>query len=102
MNIKKLSADCTLILDHYGRNHQIVKCLEELIELEDELNRELVGNGNDDFIVSEIADVIIMAFQMALIFGMDRVEKEIERKIERTIDRMKKPQIHEGKPGVFQ
>ncbi|MBR4627763.1 MAG: hypothetical protein IKO47_08705 [Ruminococcus sp.] len=40
-------------------------------------------------LTSEVADVLIMAQQMRLFLGADKVDKEINRKLERQLQRIK-------------
>lgn len=40
-------------------------------------------------LISEVADVLIMAQQMKLYLGADKVDKEIQRKLDRQLERIK-------------
>ena len=85
------------IIAHYGQDSQITKCVEECAELtkaicdyrleasyaSPETLKELEYSVRE-----EIADVIIMAQQMALIFGEDKVERLIDYKLGRTARRI--------------
>ena len=51
--------------------------------------QHLLGRKDVD-IITEIADVMIMMKQMAIIFGEKAVNDEISRKLERLEERMKK------------
>lgn len=51
--------DITNIADHYGLEHQLGKCKEELGEL-----IEAIDSTNDEAIIEEIADVEIMLSQI--------------------------------------
>lgn len=77
------------ILEHYGDTHQIIKTIEELGELQSALarwlNKERVSRED---VITEIADVKIMAEQMAWHFGKNEVDKEVWRKIERQVERI--------------
>lgn len=82
------------ILSHYGKNHQIVKCIEELGELQCALARYI----NDDLrfttdelmdnVREEIADVCFMLDQMTYAFGYDEVKSIQADKIMRTMDKI--------------
>ena len=92
------------IIDYYGEEKQMIKAIEEMSELQKELCKTLIGKGNRDSLVEEIADVQIMLDQLKLIVG-DPISKynwaneytedcEIELKtimqykIDRTIERI--------------
>lgn len=60
--------DLTNIANHYGLNHQLVKCKEELGEL-----IEAIDSANDEAIIEEIADVEIMTEQIKQLMCADRV-----------------------------
>jgi len=76
--------DC--IRAHYGDAVQVEKCREECAELDS----ALMGYPDVDRVdaVSEIADVLIMATQMAHLFGEAAVVQMIEYKLARQARRM--------------
>jgi len=53
----------------WGKEMQIIMCLEEMSELQKELIKNIRGKNNITLIAEEIADVSIMLEQMALIFN---------------------------------
>lgn len=65
-------AKCHKIADHYGENHQMLKAVEEMAELSQELIKAVNDPPNDksqaetmkDKMLSELADVIIMTEQL--------------------------------------
>lgn len=83
------------IIAHYGKNHQIVKCIEELGELQCALARYI----NDDLrfttdelmdnVREEIADVYFMLDQMAHAFGYEGVQSIRAEKLMRVMDKIK-------------
>lgn len=73
---------------HYGKQHQKQKAVEEIGELLAELMREDDGRTSDARIVSEIADVMFMMEQLAVIYGQDAVADELRRKKRRTVRRI--------------
>lgn len=73
---------------HYGKQHQKQKAVEEIGELLAELMREDDGRTSDARIVSEIADVMFMMEQLAVIYGRDAVADELRRKKRRTVRRI--------------
>lgn len=54
-----INEDLKYIADHYGKEHQLEKCKEELNEL-----IEALGGSNNTHLVEEIADVEIMISQI--------------------------------------
>ena len=88
LDLKDIIRKNQVILRHYGAQKQIVKCLEELNELSNELIKDLTMEGDKDAIVDEIADCLNMAIQMALLYGYDSVRGRMEYKISRTLKRM--------------
>lgn len=76
------------IIEHYGKDNQIRKVIEELDELKEALNE----NHTKDHIIEEMADVLVMLTQLALIYDIDPevVDDMMEYKIDRTIERMGK------------
>lgn len=96
-------------LDVYGPEHQIIKLLEEMSELQKELCKWL-GSGytfpaprNDKTeamrsnICEELADVSIVIAQMLLLFSFDGQAEAIRAaKIERLAERMKDTPMMEG------
>ena len=76
------------IIKYFGKEKQIIKCVEELSELQKELCKSVNGKGNLDNIIEEIADVEIMLKQLKIIFkiGARDVLKEKNKKIKRTLN----------------
>lgn len=79
-----------LAVHHYGAEHQKKKAIEEMGELITAMSREQDGRATPKEVITEIADVQIMVLQLALIYGLDKVAKEIDRKERRLIRRMDK------------
>lgn len=78
------------IIDHYGTDTQKVKAIEELSELQKEIAKDLIGQGNIENAAEEIADVQIMLRQLQMIYEIenDDVEKIMREKILRTCHRI--------------
>lgn len=74
----------------YGCTAQITMAVEEMAELLNAIAKEHRGRVTPYDIITEIADVTIMMWQMALIYGEQDVEMEIKRKIERLKERLEK------------
>ena len=72
------------IADHYGKNPQILKFIEEMAELTQALLK-----GDEKHIAEEMADVGIMLEQVEYLFGNANLVSAIrEMKIERQIHRI--------------
>lgn len=85
-------AICHKIADYYGTEHQAVKAIEEMAELQKELAKFTIGDGGDiDSIVEELADVMIMIEQMRYCFDTHNIDvpKIIDAKLSRQLKRMK-------------
>ena len=90
--------DSTLdkIIDHYGRDHQIEKAVEELGELSVAIAKkrgaEMLLQHDPHYrrdIIEEIADVKIVVAQLELIFFCrDEVEQMVDYKLRRTLEKM--------------
>ena len=79
-----------LAVHHYGAEHQKKKAIEEMGELITAISREQDGRATTEQVITEIADVQIMMRQLALIYGIDAVAKEIDRKQRRLLRRIDK------------
>jgi NTP pyrophosphatase (non-canonical NTP hydrolase) len=80
------------ILKHYGVYHQMEKCVEEMVELTEEIQKT---PANFDAIRSEIADVKNVLIQLETYFdnhvrpGEKTIKQWQEFKLKRTLKRMK-------------
>jgi len=89
MNAKQ-KKDIEKILDHFGEESQILKCVGELNECATELMKiHFKQRANAQFVQEEIADAIIMLEQVRLIFDTESIDAFIEYKLKRTLDRIK-------------
>ncbi len=79
---------CRKALAEFGSGHQINKAKEELFELGAALSHYTEGRASMNDVRTEIADVLIMASQLALLFGEQEVTNEMERKLGRLSDRL--------------
>lgn len=80
------------ILYRYGARPQMLKCCEELSELESAILKHLNKGGNNaDEILDEMADVYIMLEQMKSVFpfGENVLNERIDYKLDRQHERMK-------------
>lgn len=82
----------TAAVKKFGKEHQLVLCMEEMAELTKELSKNMRGSKNITNISEEIADVEIMLEQLRVIFGnrseVDTVKAE---KLLRLADRVEMP-----------
>jgi len=91
-----LIAYCADALAHYGSPAQVEKAIEECEELVEALSRFQATPGVSQGVrrtaereaIGEIADVLIMAEQMRLLFGPAEVDAAILEKIDRQRGRM--------------
>jgi len=75
-------------IEHYGAEHQKIKAIEEMSELMIELAREHCNRTTNDKIVEEIADVMIMAEQLSIIYGREYVQQFKTAKLQRIEQRI--------------
>ena len=57
-------------LERWGRWHQMVKCIEEMSELTQELCKRLDGAANNARLAEELADALIMLEQVQQFFSL--------------------------------
>ena len=83
------------ILNHYEPEAQTVKAIEELAELQAELSRLLLKQGDIEAMKSELADVVIMTSQLMYIFNVDPEELDeiVAFKLDRQLQRMGEEQV---------
>ena len=92
---------CKLAIEIYGVNNQVDMCLEEMSELTKALLKyrrfsdapNISKERKDGLlanIIEEIADVIVMCEQMAMVHGEDYVEAMLQHKVERLAGRLHK------------
>lgn len=74
--------------DAWGEDAQITLAQEELAELSVELARDFRGRNDREDVIDEIADVLIAANQLALIYGVDETEDRVEYKLQRLRNRV--------------
>ena len=78
------------IIAHRGKKNQKKKAIEELKELIVEIEADLNGNYKERNMITEIADVLNMCFQLIIIYSLDLQEiiKERMFKNERELARI--------------
>lgn len=75
-------------LEHYGSMDQMGQCIEECVELIVALRQFKRGRVTGHLVAEEVADVLIMAEQMRLIFGAADVDEAKRMKLARLEKRM--------------
>ena len=84
------------IMYNYGSQNQMIKCCEELSELEAAILHHVnKGANNTDEVLDEMADVYIMLEQMknAFPFGENVLNERINYKLDRQLDRINGKQL---------
>jgi NTP pyrophosphatase (non-canonical NTP hydrolase) len=75
-------------VDVWGEQKQIDVAIEECSELIAALIHYRRNRTSSEFVAEEIADVVIMMQQMALIFNLTNVNSSLARKMERLSKRL--------------
>ena len=70
-------------LDKWGVHPQVRMVFEECSELINALSKAYRGRSTKEDVITELADVSILCEQMALVFGYEDFEKEVEKKLEK-------------------
>lgn len=78
-----------LAVSTYGKEAQTQTLFEEMAELQDAICKANRNRDNADHVCEEIADVMIMCMQMALIYGQKAVEKWVNAKMLRLCNNLK-------------
>lgn len=89
MSSKEFDEIIKLAIETYGKGSQTQMLFEEMSELQNALCKLARGRGTTDQVCEEIADVMIMCFQMAQIYGTVRVENWDDFKMHRLKERLK-------------
>jgi len=90
MNDKEFDEIIHLAIATYGKEAQTQMLFEEMSELQNALCKLARGRGTADQVCEEIADVMIMCFQMAKIYGQKDVEQWAIKKMLRLRERLAK------------
>lgn len=77
-------------LEKWGITSQIQMLFEEMAELQNAICKFGRNRSTREDVVTEIADVQIMAEQMQLLFGIEAVNDEKKRKLQRLEERLNK------------
>lgn len=94
-DVQSLADQIFTISQHYSQRNQLEKAKEELHELLAELDAAIIPNRHQGNVIlpgntwSEIADVIIMCFQLGYQHdAISKIFQQIEYKLERQFRRM--------------
>jgi len=77
------------IYNHFGRDNQLAKLKEEMIELYQEIEKISTHHKIHDHFFEELADVMIVCHQFYIQY-QSVVEKHVDHKIKRTLKRIRK------------
>lgn len=88
LEVKEVQRICLDAITKYGVESQERMMVEECAELVNALMKQHRGRVGLDDVITEIADVQIVLWQMGYLYGVDKVNAEIERKLTRLRDRM--------------
>lgn len=88
MNDKEFDEIIQLAIQTYGKEAQTRMLFEEMAELQNALCKLSRGRGTVSDVCEEIADVMIMCFQMAQIYGPKSVEQMANFKMHRLKERL--------------
>ena len=75
-------------IKRYGKDKQKDMAIEECAELINALQKEKRHRVTDEDVITEVADVFIMCCQLAMMYGLDKVDEEIGRKINQLQERL--------------
>ena len=70
-------------INHFGVENQTKQALQEMGERIVELERRGTDRFDRDHVAEEVADVIIMANQLRIIYGGERVDEIVDQKLQR-------------------
>lgn len=85
------------ILSYYGIKAQVVKTIEELVELTIELSCYVNNGGLETCIEEEIADVYVMLMQMELWLDGKVIEEIVADKLHRQLTRIDEERVQKEK-----
>lgn len=90
MNIDVAKGLARQIVEHFGKENQEEKLLEELEELKEELKINIKQDTITENTISEMADVHILIAQLLLKYDkQEEYNEAVEYKLKRTIKRIK-------------
>lgn len=72
-------------LDKWGHVAQMLKAVEEAAELIQATMHFIGGKVTPDHVADEVADIIITAGQMRIMFGKENVDQIVQKKMDRLV-----------------
>jgi len=75
-------------IEKWGTVAQMLMAVEEFSELTQELMHFLRDRTTQEKVAGEVADVLIMAHQMRIVFGKETVDRIVNEKLERLQTRL--------------
>ena len=100
MDAKEISKTLADAINIYGEDAQIWMTIEEMSELGNALAKYRRGRVTKEDVCEEIADVEIMCFQMAAMFGAESVTEILQTKMERLKRRLEKHHVTNNEANV--
>jgi hypothetical protein len=83
IGIARIEQATPLAIAKWTGDRQRIKACEEMAELTVELCKNVNGVGVTEKTIDEIVDVIIMANQMRILYGIDAVDARLDFKLSR-------------------
>jgi NTP pyrophosphatase (non-canonical NTP hydrolase) len=77
-------------LETWGKHEQEQMAVGECGEFLTLFGRKVQGRATDEDFIEEIADVMVMMEQMALIYGYDQVQYAVDHKMRRLGEKLRK------------
>ena len=84
-------------IEKWGVDSQLWMAVEETAELQQSIAHYLRGRCDEDAVAEEIADVMLMAEEMAYVFGRERVIFWLEKKKEVVTKRLNEAEFRASK-----
>lgn len=75
LTVEEFDAILRLAIGTYGKESRTQMLFEEMAELQNALCKLARGRDTIDHVCEEIADVLLVCYQLALIFGTDAIGK---------------------------
>ena len=76
-------------IEKFGAEHQCVIAVEEASELIHALTKFYRKRIGEDLVVEEVADMLVMCWQLRKIFGADKVDTIVAMKLKRLEERLR-------------
>lgn len=80
---KEYKKTIKLAYDFYGKEHQFLKCIEEMSELTKEIAKEINNTGNRKNLAEELADTMITLEYVKFLVDKEELDEVLSYKIRR-------------------